>query len=260
MNKRSKRKQSRLDIAMAALAASSVAFAIYAMPAAYFEEAVAASGLPMILDAAQPPLGATARLAAVLAAAAATFGLVWLVLRSLGPKKAPKPRRQPIITEIEIEPPKIRRADAHPDAPSRRPILAGLDLGGSFDQLGTIDGEEAAKAPASDFYPEGSQEEAGEELQEEDPRPFPSFLVLEQPEEEERDEPAFEDLAAALPEVPDVEQTSIPHLMQRLELGLLRRERGSAQNGAHDPGEADRIDERLRGAIADLQKLTARGR
>ena len=254
MKKQAKRKQSRLDIAMAALAASSVAFAIYAMPGAYFEQAVTSTGLPLIVDAAQPPLGATARLGAVLAAAAATFALVWLVLRSLGPKKAPVPKRQPEITEIEIEPPKIRRADAHPDAPARRPILAGLDLGGSFDQLGTFDGEEPAVTP----FEEVAEEEPEQRSEEEDMRPFPSFLVLEQPEEE-RDEPAFEDLAAALPEVPEVEQTSIPHLMQRLELGLLRRERGSAQNGDRDPGEAERIDERLRGAIADLQKLTARG-
>ena len=253
MKKRTKRKQSRLDIAMAALAASSVAFAIYAMPGTYFEQAVASSGLPLIVDAAQPPLGATARIAAVVAAAAATFGLVWLVLRSLGPKKAPAPRRQPEITEIEVAPPKIRRADAHPDAPARRPLLAGLDLGGSFDQLGTFESEKVSDTPSEDV----PQEEA-EPRYEEDPRPFPSFLVLEQPEEE-RQEPAFEDLASALPEVPEIEQTSIPHLMQRLELGLLRKERGSGQARADDPGDADRIDERLRGAIADLQKLTARG-
>ena len=260
MNKRAKRKESKLDIAMAALAASSVAFVIYAMPNIYFEEAVASTGLPLIVDAAQPPLGATARLGAVLAAAAATFALVWLVLRSLGPKKAPAPRREPEITRFEIAPPRIRRADAHPDAPSRRPILAGLDLGGSFDQLGTFDSEEeAAKTPADEVSGLEAQEDEPEEpREEENPRPFPSFLVLEQPEEE-RHEPAFEELAAALPEVPDVEQTSIPHLMQRLELGLVRREHGEPRHQAGEPGEADRIDERLRGAIADLQKLTARG-
>lgn len=257
MNKRAKRKQSRLDIAMAALAASSVAFAIYAMPAVYFEEAVASSGLPLIMDAAQPPLGATARVGAMVAAAVATFGLVWLLLRSLDGRKAPAPRRQPEISEIEIAPPKVRRADAHPDAPARRPILAGLDLGGSFDQLGTFDADKAAELPSEEVSEDTQQEQAQEWMEEEDPRPLPSFLVLEQPEE--RDEPAFEDLAAALPEVPEIEQTSIPHLMQRLELGLLRKERGSTQAGAGDPAEADRIDERLRGAIADLQKLTTRG-
>jgi hypothetical protein len=46
--------------------------------------------------------------------------------------------------------------------------------------------------------------------------------------------------------------------MQRLELGLLRRER-KAEGGeiwsSPAPADQERIDERLRGAIADLQKL-----
>jgi len=66
----------------------------------------------------------------------------------------------------------------------------------------------------------------------------------------------------------EVEQESIPHLMQRLELGLARREKNYRPVAAAEPITASprangigasRLDERLRDAIADLQKLTARG-
>jgi hypothetical protein len=77
------------------------------------------------------------------------------------------------------------------------------------------------------------------------------------------EEPEAEELELSQEEAPvDGEQDSIPHLMQRLELGLLRRERKAQDAGSADqlwsspaPAEQERIDERLRGAIADLQKL-----
>jgi hypothetical protein len=53
--------------------------------------------------------------------------------------------------------------------------------------------------------------------------------------------------------------------MQRLELGLRRRERKNQSAGTADPlwsspapAQQEQIDDRLRGAIADLQKLAAR--
>ncbi len=130
---------SPLDAAMAALAAGSVAFLIYAMPDRQFGALVELSGLPRLISAAQPPLGTTARLAAVAAAALGTFLLVWAMLRGLGRKKPvrkpepelePEPQRKRQIGPVELAPaPKIRRADAHPDAPARRPIFAEHDFG-----------------------------------------------------------------------------------------------------------------------------------
>jgi hypothetical protein len=128
------RGNSALDSMMAGFAAGAAAFIIYAMPQARFDDAVALSGLPMVLSAAQPPLGMTARFAVMAAAGIGSFVLVWLVLRALG-KPAPKPKRRSGPVAIEIAPPVLRRADAHPDAPSRRPILAGVDLGRPFDDL-----------------------------------------------------------------------------------------------------------------------------
>lgn len=133
-SKHEKRSSSALDPMMAGFAGGAAAFIIYAMPQAHFDEAVSLSGLPMILSAAQPPLGMTARFAAMAAAGIGSFLLVWLVLRALS-KPAPKPKHRSGPVEIEMAPPRLRRADAHPDAPSRRPILAGVDLGRPFDEM-----------------------------------------------------------------------------------------------------------------------------
>lgn len=257
-----KRKGSALDVPMAVLAASSVAFVAYAMPDWRFEAAVEASGLPLLLSAASPPLGMTARLAAVAAAGIGTFFLVWLTLRALGSKR-PAPRRAVEVAELPTEAPKVRRADAHPDAPSRLPIRARLDLG------------EPAEPVVVLAEPDWPEEEIA--LDETEERPYPGFTLLEQPPEAEifpepfelsdRHLPTVEELVPPLPDVLEVEQESIPHLMQRLELGLARRQRNYRPVAAAEPitagprsqgDEAGRMDERLRSAIADLQKLAAR--
>lgn len=241
-----KRKASALDLAMAGLAGASVAFVIFAMPHGAFEEAVGLSGLPLILPAAAPPLGETARLLAAALAGAATFAFAWLVLRSIGKKPAQaKKAFQPVeLAELDVAP-KLRRADAHPDAPARRPILAGLDLGEPAEP-------EAAEEPAA--APLAEEPEEAPEVAEEAAAP---------PEATEH--PVEEGPVQGEAEAPEaIEQNSIPHLMQRLEQGLLRRERqgqgakAPAPFSSASPPEQARIDERLRGAIADLQKLATR--
>jgi hypothetical protein len=253
---------SALDLAMAAFAGTAAGFIVFAMPNWQFDRAVELSGLPLILSAAQPPLGMSGRMVAVAAAALGIWALVWLVLRALG-QKPPEPRRQRQPIEIEVPLPRLRRADAHPDAPARRPILAGLELGTPLDQVA-----EAEQA---------SDERLDEEEQ---PEPFAEEeLALDQSmtdysfsHEAQLDEPELEE-AMDVPEVRDSvppaepagehERTSISHLMQRLELGLLRREHPS---WADSPGETQQnnepplqIDQRLRSAIDDLQRLAARG-
>jgi hypothetical protein len=199
----------------------------------------------MIVPAAQPPLGETARLLVAAVAGAFASALVWLVLRSIGKKpSAPKQRFEPV--EIDVVP-TIRRADAHPDAPARRPIFAALDLGEPIEP-------EVEREPC--FAPVVEEEEEEVSVAEAD---YPCFTPIE--ESEQTEELELSEEAAQ----PAYEQDSIPHLMQRLELGLLRRER-KAQGGGEAspvwsspaPAETDRIDERLRGAIADLQRLATR--
>jgi hypothetical protein len=298
-----KRSSSPLDLAMAAFAAGSVGFVVYVMPNASFERVVELSGLPLILPAANPPLGMTARLAALAFAAIGVFTLVALVLRSLGnstrrPQSKPQPKlqRRSEPEEIDIPLPKIRRADAHPDAPARRPIFAGLDLGAPFDaatfeqqhpvEQDILDSEEEEFALSEDDlhyppveaeeeatpFPEDAlaypvvEEEAVEpidvagEAEATEERPLPSFIVPQE-EEAESDEPDVVELgtSTAAPEAPargDGGQDSISHLMQRLERGLVRRE-GSGSNPVTPPNQ---MDHRLRSAIDDLQKLAARGR
>lgn len=216
-----------LDLPMAALAALSVAFVAYAMPDALFADAVAASGLPSLLPAAQPPLGTTARLAVVAPAAIVAFLLTWTMLRALGSRSAPV-RREPAADEAGMPPLRLRRADTHPDAPLRRPLVAGLELG---------EPEPAEDIPVSDeaFHGEWVDPPHGEETDDE------------------------VDAAAALPPM-DLEQPTIAHLMQRLERGLSRRREpgGVPVAEAGEPISAPVIDGRLQGALDDLRRM-ARG-
>jgi hypothetical protein len=259
---RGRNKGSALDPLLAGFAGGAAAFITFAMPDWRFEQTVTLSGLPAILSAAQPPLGTTARLAAMALTGIASFLLVWFVLRALG-KPAPKqPRRRSAPVPLQVEPPKLRRADAHPDAPSRRPILAGLDLGRPLDEV-SVDQpdppQEPSTAAAEPIDQEQTAEEefqaeapaAPEEVPEEDEghESHATSHVIEEPEPEEqaeRAEPAEPGLTT---------EPSVSDLMKRLEEGLQRREGTSPSSSA----STDPVDIRLRGAIAELQKLTSRG-
>jgi hypothetical protein len=258
---------SALDLAMAAFAGTAAGFVIFAMPDGQFERAVELSGLPLVIAAAQPPLGMTARLAAVAAAAVGTWVLVWLVLRALS-KKPAEPARRSRPLEIEVPLPRLRRADAHPDAPARRPILAGLELGTPLNDE-PEDEEEAEEA----IIEEVREDEAPEEEIVLD-SPLPSFIAeAEATEATEETEAADPDEDPEIPEIRDSvapdgpagehEGASIAHLMQRLELGLLRRERATWDGAAGEPRQnnepSPQLDQRLRSAIDDLQRLAARG-
>lgn len=100
--------------------------------------------------------------------------------------------------------PVLRRADAHPDAPPRRPILASSDLGlhTPFVQ------------PESPFVESAiteSPEEAATPPMEEVARPVVEPAVAQ-----------AEPRAARLPS-PALEQLSVAELMQRIERGFARR-------------------------------------
>ncbi|MES2339546.1 MAG: hypothetical protein V4537_15750 [Pseudomonadota bacterium] len=151
----------------AAMVGLAVAIAFLLVPAAVLETAVLDSGIPALLPAAAPPLGWTARVALGMtvggAAAAAAWLGAFLLLGGEGvvsfaiptfrmpsfalPKFAlpkltvpkltvPKFTRVRSPREILSVPsdhvPVLRRADAHPDAPARAPLLATRDLGVPF--------------------------------------------------------------------------------------------------------------------------------
>lgn len=111
-----------IELPAAAALAVAIAFLTVALPDPQFERAVSATGLGNVLSAAQPPLGTTARIVAAMALAALSFFGVWLGLRALDGK--------PEVSDF----PAFRAADLHPDAPRRRPILAGAEFGAPADE------------------------------------------------------------------------------------------------------------------------------
>ncbi len=142
--------------ATAGLVGVCVALACMLMPSDVLEIIVLDSGIPALLPAAAPPLGWTARTALAMIAGGGAAAVSWLAVylllgsdavESPAPKlpveskpiftlpKMPKfswpslPSRAPDKTAVV---PVLRRADAHPDAPPRAPLLATRDLGTPF--------------------------------------------------------------------------------------------------------------------------------
>ena len=112
-------------------AASLTALVFVAMPASLLDSLVVASGAPSALGAAQPPLGWTARACLALLTGSAIGLIAWAALfLAVGPRRVliRLPVRRPRAAGV----PAVRRADAHPDAPPRPPILAERDLGTPF--------------------------------------------------------------------------------------------------------------------------------
>jgi hypothetical protein len=105
-----------------ALVAGAAVVATFALlPAIALEDWVWRSGIPALLSA--PPLGTTARAVLALAGGGIAASVVWSALYLLfGPGGLLAPR-----TGVDAMP-VVRRADAHPDAPPRRPMTAA-DLG-----------------------------------------------------------------------------------------------------------------------------------
>ena len=94
------------------------------------EELVLNSHIDLIIPAAAPPLGVTARifLALIMAALGATLGIM-LARRLTRPKPEVYERKRG-ARDLAATMPNVRSRDAHPDAPARRPISAHEELGG----------------------------------------------------------------------------------------------------------------------------------
>jgi hypothetical protein len=269
-----------LDAGLALFAGGAGAFVLFAMPQALFEALVARSGLPAVLAAARPPLGADARWAAVAAVGIVTAALVWTILKALD-RRPSSPRAAHLEAEDEPAAPaiRLRKADSHPDAPLPLPLRAGRDLGEPLDlepfQAEAEEAEEEAEAEPAAPEPEPEPEPAAEPQPVAEPEVLPPFLVAQEPEPE----------GAAAPEEPALEPEpqgadSITSLMHRFETGLSRKQQAIRREDSvpapatpapvaraeNEPEAAPPSDEpersvghRLRSAIAGLQKVSAAG-
>lgn len=274
---------SALNAAIAAFAACSVAFAVFAMPIDLFASLIDGTGVPLILSAAQPPLGSTARLAVMAAGAALSFISVWLLLNRLDGVGR---RRTEIVPEPEWLAPRVRRADAHPDAPLRRPIFAGSDLGEPrednlapdsswLDMAATVPGHRAEDirmpTPSSPDQTAAAADEscasgAADEI-ERIASPAPAAdeqadeatleLRHDQMADEAEDQAiSTEALMARLP-LPDGRGESVSNLIERLDAGLAACEWPLAAASPGAPPEP--ADNRLQAALDELQRMAGRG-
>ncbi|TGX54100.1 hypothetical protein E5A73_08230 [Sphingomonas gei] len=109
-----------------------VALVALAVPTATLEALVMGSGLAAILGAAEPPLGFTARAILALGSGGFVASCSWFGLSILlGARSVSWGADEP-DTFGDVATPVLRRADAHPDAPPRPPLLATRDLGRPF--------------------------------------------------------------------------------------------------------------------------------
>lgn len=122
-----------LALAGAGAAAVLATLATLVIPYGLLEDIVVTSGIAAFIPAAEPPLGATARICVGVFAGGVAALIAWFALSALlmwrDSRRVDEPgERMPVI----------RRADAHPDAPPRAPLLANRDLGAPFRAKGTV--------------------------------------------------------------------------------------------------------------------------
>ncbi|MDB5705873.1 MAG: hypothetical protein JWN66_2989 [Sphingomonas bacterium] len=116
---------------IAAVLGGLIALVFALIPAGILEDFVIDSGIAAVVPAAEPPLGFTARAVLILIAGGGTALVAWFGLflliggRSLVVQRSGE-------AEDDEKAPVLRRADAHPDAPSRRPLSANRELGTPF--------------------------------------------------------------------------------------------------------------------------------
>lgn len=248
---------SSFDVPVAALAGLSVAFAVFAAPADLLAELIGATPLPSLLPAAEPPLGLDARIAIGAAGAVAMFAFAFLLLRWLdrfGRRRA-ETAEAAEDAAIDMEMPRLRRRDFHPDAAPRPPLFAGAELGEPELELSS-----EAEAAASQTEPEAVDP----------PPPEPpqylrrAWLPGSTAQEAAPQPTAGPAIEPAAPEPPQ-RGNSIGELLERLELGLARRRMPAPvapAAAAVEPVEREvfppATDDRLQSAIDSLQRLASR--
>ena len=189
---------------VAGVLGAGVAAACALMPGAMLESLVMDSGLPAVLSAAEPPLGLTARAGLAvgtggLVAVFTWFGLFLLLgSRTIGFGKTESDDATPV--------PVLRRADAHPDAPARAPLLATRDLGTPFLEV-TAPPQAESKPVEPLFAPVAADAPAAA------PAPFLPPVEQELPVDLEQPLAAFD--PHAIPGTPMPPPVTVPPLRPR---------------------------------------------
>ena len=278
-----------LDAGTSLFAGAAAGFLLYAMPEDLLARAFQALRLASFSPHFQPPFGAGLRWAVAAAAGLVTCAFVWSLMKALDRPASPAAARDDEAEAVHLpepeEAPRLRKADAHPDAPARRPLLAGRDLGEPVDFAAPAEAEEVDEA--FDLTEEHAIAAEPEPEPEPAPQPLPSFLVAQEPEPAPEPESASAPPPAPAPATEDPE--SLAGLMHRFETGLVRKKQALADRMAVDPvppspapaafppagpfvppaadpapepapeltGPAP-VGHRLRSAIADLQRVAGR--
>lgn len=232
-----------LAVPMALLLGGALAFALFAAPLRW----------PL----AQTP-GASLRLLIAVAGGCVAAMAVWALFRRLErPMRAVRHEAVP-DAQFDAGTPTLRRADAHPDAPARRPIFAAADLGAPLDATDT------AWTPSSEW---GGVPEPGPGLPDVAARPAPAAAPAaaraSEPDEISGNVvtslpvPAVSTAAPAPPAPPAAldapasrdaaERGSAASLLARLDAALLVR--------TAEPAPAGVTRAVLRGALDELRKI-----
>ena len=171
--------RSTLDVPVAALAGLAVAVVAFAAPADLLGNLVTATGLPSVVAAAEPPLGFKARIGLGAVGATAVFAFTFLLLRWLernGARRASQFEEEDTL-ELEVEAPRLRRRDIHPDAPARAPLLAAHELGEpDFEGEESFDARAAWPSPEPAPAPEPAWEETADPVQRAETFAYPSAV------------------------------------------------------------------------------------
>lgn len=296
------------SIRIAALAGVVAGAAVNAIPVTMLEWASASSGLSELVPAAAPPLGSTFRALMSGGAGVLTMALAALMLpgspqddnkkdRKMGfalKKIAIFGRHRQENRDDAIAAPALRRADSHPDAPARAPLVVSRDLAEEVARLAppiVEDDEPVDGPPTLVFTPIEPEPETIPEDQLVMPR-APDPLPWEAIKEEIVRMQASTPQSAYVPPVTEVAATpadasapmrlrsvalpvdgrplSIAELTERFEAGLERRRitaipapEGTATPAAPTPqAEVEATgqdgDDALQTALATLRGITAR--
>jgi hypothetical protein len=219
----------RFEAPLALALAGSAAFVMLVMPGELFGQVPVAG-----------PLGVAGRLAVSLLLALVLGGIGYWGMRHTGrpvAKTAPVEEAEEIPEEdLPSGMPserlrRFRRADAHPDAPPREPIIASRDLGEPFMEVGAFapppldepredaDWWPEETIPHGDFVEVGEETEAHAEGDTTEDAPEPTFAETAALFSSDASEPDRES-----PPSPRATHGSITAMMDRLSAGLERRE------------------------------------
>lgn len=260
-------------IALGALAALGVA----ATPVAGLESLVMDSGLPAVISAAEPPLGLTARAGMAVLTGGFVGLFTWLAAFILLGTRSVTLGGAAEISGEAVPTPILRRADAHPDAPPRPPLLATRDLGKPFLEVRATDAkvDESVAAAKAEAPAEPVEQALPQDLEQPlsafDPdailavpmpppiklppvrRAPPVLAPTERLEVFELTPPVRKPVPPAAPVVP-VEpiarpetEASVHALLERLEKGVVRRQARAAT--------AKQVERGLEDALATLRNM-----